>query len=65
MGSLEPAAIRLTLECLQESARRSMCFLIINFKYIYIYIYMCVYISIGTLEVSHSVNFYNMSGQHL
>ena len=33
MSSLEPAAIRLTLECLQESARQSGCFLPINFNF--------------------------------
>ena len=30
-GSLEPAAIRLTLERLQESARQSGCFFLVNF----------------------------------
>jgi len=35
MGSLKPAAIRYTLERLQESARRSGCFLIAIFKYFY------------------------------
>ena len=34
LGSREPAAIRLTLECLQESARQSGCFLIVNFMYV-------------------------------
>ena len=33
--SLEPAAIRLTLKRLQESARRSGCFLLVNFMYTY------------------------------
>ena len=33
--SLEPAAIWLTLECLQESARQSGCFLLAFFKYLY------------------------------
>ena len=33
--SLKPAAIRLTLERLQESARQSGCFLLAFFKYLY------------------------------
>ena len=32
---LEPAVIRLTLECLQESARQSGCFLLVIYYYIY------------------------------
>ena len=35
LDSLEPAAIRFTLKCLQESARWSGCFLPANFMYLY------------------------------
>ena len=41
IGSLEPAAIRFMLECLQESTRRSGCFLLVIYH---------VIISIGVLE---------------
>ena len=37
-GSLKPAAIRLMLKCLQESARQPGCSI------------SCIYVSIGTLE---------------